>query len=33
MGMLQINSLAADYAKWRKGIELHEFNEGNNGDA
>jgi len=33
MGMLQIDSLAADYAKWRKGVERHEFNEGNNGDA
>lgn len=33
MGMFQINALAADYAKWRKGLELHEFKEGTDGDA
>lgn len=32
MGVFQINALAADYAKWRKGVELHEFKEGANED-
>lgn len=32
MGVFQINALAADYAKWRQGRELHEFKEGSNED-
>lgn len=32
MGVFQINALAADYAKWRQGRELHEFKEGANED-